>query len=170
MSSLFPPSQAAAAGGSPLARRWAEFSPRERVLVGVMAAALAVLVVWLLAVRPAWRTLAQAPALRAQADQQLLQMQALIAEAKQLRGLPGVPTAQAAEVLKGAAQRLGTRAKLQVQAERATLTLAQVSGEEIRQFLLEARTGARARPVELQLTRADDLYSGTVVLALPGTQ
>jgi len=151
-----------------MARRWATLAPRERVMVAVMGAALAFLVVWLLALRPALRTLDQAPALRAQADLQLLKVQALAAEARQLRALPPVPPAQAEQALKTATEQLGGKGKLVVQPDKATLTLSGATGEDLRQWLAQARSGARARPVEANLTRAGDAYNGTLVVSLGG--
>jgi len=73
-----------------LRAKYAKLDSRERQMVIVIGGLLAFLVVWLLLVRPAWKTLDEAPALRAQADAQLLQMQAISNEAKQLRALPPV--------------------------------------------------------------------------------
>lgn len=153
-----------------LAQRWEGLAPRERVMVAVMGGALVFLLVWLIFVRPAWNTLQAAPALRAQADVALLQMQAMGSEAKQLRALPPVPPAQAEQVLKSATERLAARAKLAVQPDKATLTLTGATGEDIRQWLTEARGGARARPIEANLTRAGDGYNGTLVVALGQSQ
>lgn len=153
-----------------LAQRWSALAPRERVLVATMAGALAFLLVWMIAVRPAWRTLEQAPAQRAQADLALLQLQALAAEAKDLRALPPVPQAQAEQVLKSATDQLGGKAKLVVQAEKATLTLTGATGQELQQWLVQARGGAHARPVEATLTRAGDGYNGTLVVAFGQSQ
>jgi general secretion pathway protein M len=155
---------------SQFAQRWNALAVRERVMVAAMAGALAFLVVWLAAVRPAWRTLEQAPAQRAQADAQLFAMQALADEARQLRALPPVPQGQAEQVLKSATERLGAKGKLTVQAERATLTLTGATGEDIRQWLTEARGGARARPLEATLTRAGDGYNGTLIVAIGASQ
>ena len=149
-----------------IAQRWGALAVRERLMVATMAGALVFLVVWLVAVRPAWRTLSLAPAQRAQADAQLLSMQALEDEAKQLRALPPVPQGQAEQVLKSATERLGAKGKLTVQAERATLTLTGATGEDIRQWLTEARGGARARPIEATLTRAGEGYNGTLIVAI----
>lgn len=153
-----------------LAQRWEALAPRERVMVAAMGGALAFLLVWMIAVRPAWRTLEQAPAQRMQADVALLQLQALANEAKQLRALPPVPQAQAEQVLKSATERLGGKAKLAVQSEKATLTLTGATGEDLRQWLIEARGGAHARPVEATLTRAGDGYNGTLVVAIGSSQ
>jgi general secretion pathway protein M len=149
-----------------LAQRWGALAGRERLMVGAMAGALVFLVVWLVGVRPAWHTLSQAPVQRAQADADLLSMQALADEARQLRALPPVPQGQAEQVLKSATERLGAKGKLSVQAERATLTLQGATGEDIRQWLTEARGGARARPIEATLSRAGEGYNGTLIVAI----
>ncbi|MET0383751.1 MAG: type II secretion system protein GspM [Burkholderiaceae bacterium] len=149
-----------------LVRRYGALAPRERMMLGVMAAALAFLAAWMLLVRPAWNTLAQAPAQRARADLQLLQMQALAAEAKELRALPPVAPAQAEQVLKAATDQLGGKGRLSVQNDRATLSLAGATGEDLRQWLIQARGGARARPVEASLTRAGDGYKGTLTVVI----
>jgi general secretion pathway protein M len=44
------------------------------------------------------------------------------------------------------------------------------NGEEIRQWLIEARGGARARPVEATLTRSGDGYNGTLIVAIGASQ
>lgn len=53
-----------------------------------------------------------------------------------------------------------------MQGERAVLTLNGASPAQLRDWLVQARTGARARPVQAQLTRNAQGYSGTIVLAL----
>jgi len=153
-----------------LLARYAKLDARERQMVVVIGAALAFLVVWLLLVRPAWNTLDNAPVLRAQADAQLLQMQAIANEAKLLRALPPVSQSTAEQVLKSATEGLGGKAKLSVQNDRAVLSLNGANGEDLRKWLLQARGGARARPVEASLTRAGDGYNGTLVVAIGSSQ
>ena len=153
-----------------LQARYARLDARERQLVVVIVLALAFLVVWLLLVRPAWRTLDDAPELRAQADAQLLQMQAISNEAKQLRALPPVPQSVAEQVLKAATDALAGRGKLSVQSDRAVLSLTGATGEDIRKWLIQARGGARARPIEATLTRAGDGYNGTLIVAMGSPQ
>jgi len=153
-----------------LQARYAKLDARERQMVLAIGGLLAFLLVWLLLVRPAWKTLDEAPALRAQADAQLLQMQAIANEAKQLRALPPVPQSVAEQVLKAATDELGGKAKLSVQGERAILSLTGANGEDIRKWLIQARGGARARPIEATLTRAADGYNGTLVVAIGSAQ
>jgi general secretion pathway protein M len=150
--------------------RYEKLDARERTMVLVIGGALAFLAVWLVLVRPAWTTLDAAPALRGQADAQLLQMQAIASEARQLRALPPVPQSVAEQVLKSATDDLGGKAKLAVQGERATLSVTGITGEDLRAWLLKARGGARARPVEASLTRAGDGYNGTLVVAIGSQQ
>jgi general secretion pathway protein M len=149
-----------------LQARYAGLAARERQMVVVIGLLLAFLVVWLVLVRPAWKTLDEAPALSEQADAQLLQMQAISNEAKQLRALPPVPQSVAEQVLKAATDELGGKGKLSVQNDRAVLSLNGANGEDIRKWLMQARGGARARPIEASLTRAGDGYNGTLVVAL----
>jgi general secretion pathway protein M len=153
-----------------LQARYAKLEQRERQMVVIIAAALGFLIVWLIFVRPAWTTLDDAPALRAQADAQLLQMQAIANEAKQLRALPPVPQSVAEQVLKAATDDLGGKGKLSVQNDRAILSVTGANGEDLRKWLIQARGGARARPIEANLTRAGAGYNGTLVVAIGSPQ
>jgi general secretion pathway protein M len=150
--------------------RYAKLDARERQMVVIIVAAVTFLIVWLALVRPAMNTLEAAPGLRAQADAQLLQMQAISNEAKQLRALPPVPQSVAEQVLKSATDELGGKAKIAMQGERATLSVTGINGEELRKWLIQARGGARARPVEANLVRAGDGYNGTLVVAIGSQQ
>ncbi|GAA0768469.1 type II secretion system protein M [Ideonella azotifigens] len=154
---------------APLQARWVALSARERQLVLVMGIALAVLLVWLIAVQPAWRTWREVPAQAAELELQWLQMQALASEAGQLKGQAPVSTADASAALKASVTRLGNHGTLALLGDRATLTLKAMPPEEFRSWLAEARLAARARPVQMKLSRADDGLSGTLVLQLPGS-
>jgi len=153
-----------------LLARYAKLDSRERQMVVLIGGLLGFLIVWLIFVRPAWKTLDDAPALRAQADAQLLQMQAIANEAGQLRALPPVPSSVAEQVLKAATDGLGAKGKLSVQGDRAILTVTGINGEELRKWLIQARGGARARPIEATLTRAGDGYNGTLVVSIGSSQ
>ena len=153
---------------APIKAWWASLNARERQLVTVAGLAVSLYVVFALAVQPAWRTLRAAPAQLDALDGQLQGMQRLAGEAKELRGLPPVNPAQAMTALKAASGRLGDKAKLSVQGERAVLTLTGVGTEQLRGWLAEARSGARARPVEATLTRGPVGYSGSIVVAIGG--
>jgi general secretion pathway protein M len=163
---LLPP--AATAWQDPLRARWLAMAPRERRMVAIAGGLVLLAILWLLLLQPAWRTVREAPPKLDQLDAQLQQMQRLAAEGRELRNAAPVPVAQAAEALKAATDRLGERARLSVQGERAVLTVTGLNGEQLRGWLAEARAGARARPVEAQLNRTPQGYNGTLVVTLGG--
>lgn len=148
--------------------RWQAMAPRERTGVTIAGVVVAALLLWLVALAPALRMAREAPAQLDRLDAQLLGMQRLAAEARDLKAGPAIGAAQAVAALKSATERLGDRARIAVLGDRATLTLTGVSGDGLRQWLAEARSGARARPIEAQLTRAPQGFTGTVVVTLPG--
>jgi general secretion pathway protein M len=92
-------------------------------------------------------------------------MQRLAAEAAQLRAQPAVSAVQSTAALQAATDRLGDSGRLALQGDRAVLTLNGASPAQLRDWLSEARSGARARPVQAQLTRGDNGYSGTLAVA-----
>jgi general secretion pathway protein M len=145
---------------------WRTFTPRDRWLIGGTGAVLALWLLWSVALAPALQTLQQTPAQLAALDQQLQTMQSLAFQTKELRGTPGVSTAQALEALKSATVRLGEKGSITTQGDRSTLTLSGVSGEQLRAWLSEARSGARIKPIESQLTRGPKGYIGTLVVAI----
>ena len=153
---------------APAATWWAARSARDRRLLGLAGAVLGLFMTWTLAVQPAWRTLSLAPAQRESLDAQWQAMQRQALEAKDLRGAPPVSMEQSSAALRAATERLGDKGRLALQGERAVLTLQGVSSLQLRDWLAEARSGARARPVEARLSRAAQGYSGTVVVALGG--
>jgi general secretion pathway protein M len=56
-----------------------------------------------------------------------------------------------------------------VQGERAVLTLNGVGPQALREWLQEARSAARARPLEANLSRGPAGFSGSIVLSTGGT-
>lgn len=146
---------------------WQARTPRERQAVVVVAIVVGLFFVWSLLVQPALRTVTEAPAQLDRLDAQYQQMQRIAGESTALRAAPRVAPAQAALALKAATDRLGDRGRLVMQGDRATLTLnTGVTPEALRAWLNEARSGARARPVEAQLQRGPLGYTGTIGVAL----
>ena len=96
-------------------------------------------------------------------------MQSLAGEAAELRAAPSVNRDQANAALKAATERLGAAGKLVLQGDRAILTVNNAGTAALRDWLAEARSGARARPLEASLSRAASGYSGTVVMAVGGS-
>ena len=148
-----------------LAAAWAQRQPREKRLLLAAAAVVVVALVYL-AIAPAVRTLKAAPAQLAALETQLQTMQRLADEAQALRGKPAVPMEQGRVALQASATRLGDKARMSLQGERAVLTLTGLPAEQLTSWLAEARINARARVVESQLQRTPEGgYAGTVVLA-----
>jgi general secretion pathway protein M len=145
---------------------WQGRTRRERQAVVIIAAVLGLFALWSLAVQPALRTVREAPAQLDRLEAQYQQMQRVASESAALRGAPRVSVSQAGTALKAATDRLGERGKLSLQGERATVTLTGVSPEALRAWLTEARSGARARPVEAQLQRGPQGYSGSLSVTL----
>lgn len=145
---------------------WATLALRERRLVGWGGVLLGLFLVWLLAVQPALQTLRSAPAEHDRLDVQLQGMQRLAAEVAGLRATPPVSAEQAAAALKAATERLGDKARLTLQGESAVLTLNGLASDALRDWLAEARSGGRARPVEATLTRGANGFTGSLVLGL----
>jgi general secretion pathway protein M len=154
---------------APLRQRWQALAPRERRIVAALAWALGLLAVWFIAVVPAWRTVTTAPARLDQLDAQLQQMQRLAAETATLRALPPVGGLQSQSALKAATDALGPAARLVLGGDRATITFTNASGTQVRDWLAEVRSAARVRPVEANLTRGPQGYSGTVIVQMPGS-
>ncbi|MFG6446863.1 type II secretion system protein GspM [Roseateles sp. BYS180W] len=145
--------------------RWAALAQRERQALQALAWLLGAALLWAVALAPAWRTLQQAPAQQLALDEQILRMQAMAREAQQLRELPQVSAAQTQAALSAAVARLGDAAQLQVQGERAVLRVQDLPGTELLRWLQEVRLAAKARPVQVQLQRSANGYSGTLTLS-----
>lgn len=149
-------------------QRWAALPERERLGLTLAGVVIGIALLWMIGVAPALRTLRETPSQIDALDVQLQSMQRMAAEAKELRGAAPVSSAQAAQALKSATDRLGEKGRLNLQGDRAILTLSGVTGETLRAWLTEARSGARARPIEAQLTRGPQGYTGTVVVSFGG--
>jgi general secretion pathway protein M len=149
-------------------QRWAALPERERLGLTLAGVVVGIAIVWMIGVAPALRTLRETPPQIDALDVQLQSMQRMAAEAKELRSTAPVSSAQAMQALQSATARLGERGRLNVQGDRAILTLSGVTGESLRAWLIEARSGARARPVEAQLTRGAQGYAGTLVVTVGG--
>lgn len=153
---------------APLRQRWAALSPRDRRIAAALAWALGLVLAWFVAVVPAWRSVTTAPARLDALDAQLQQMQRLAAETATLRALPPVGGLQSQSALKAATDALGPAARLVLGGDRATITFTNASGTQVRDWLAEVRQAARVRPIEANLTRGPQGYSGTVIVQMPG--
>ena len=151
--------------GRELTVRWHALAARERRLIAVAAAVVVAALLWRVTVAPALRTMREAPVEIDRLDTELLRMRALAAEAATLRDAAPVTASQASAALTAASARLGSSARLVLQGERATLQLTGVDGPALQAWLAEVRSAARARPVEMQVSRGAQGLSGTLVVA-----
>ena len=150
--------------------RWAAMAPRERLIASaaIWLALIAFLV--MVCIRPAVKTLNEAPEKLRVVDLQLEEMRRLAEEVQTLRQRPPVPPAQAEAALKAATERLGSGARLAIQGDRATLNLTKIEGTALAAWLEEARSAARVKPVEAGLMQVEPgVYSGNLVVSMgPG--
>ncbi len=152
-----PPSSSAASASraQALRARWKTLAPREQSLVLAAGTVVAVALLWWVALAPALRTLREAPAQHAALDAQLQRMQALQSEALQLQAAPAAPAGDASQALRTSlTQRLGTQAQINILGDRATVTLKGAPADGVAEWLSQARSNARAVPVEARLARS----------------
>ena len=140
---------------TPLKARWQAMAPREQNLVLAAGGLIALALLWWVALAPALTTLRAAPARHAELDTQLQRMQSLQTEAMQLQATPRSTPGDAVGALRTAlTQRLGATAQLNVVGDRATVTLKGAPADALAQWLAQARSNARATPVEARLARS----------------
>lgn len=157
--------------------RWDSLAERERRLLASAAVLIVAALVWWVALAPALATLRAASVQNLQLDAQLQQMQVLKAQAQALQSQPKMAADEAQRTLEGLVkQRLAGMAQMAVVGERVTVTLKGVNADALAQWLVQARTNARAVPTELRLVKSDPknaalntpaTWEGTVVLTLP---
>lgn len=164
-----PLSARASAALAPLRARWALMSPRERYLSTLAASAVAILLVWAIALAPALKSLQKSQAQRLVLDGQLQQMLALQAEARQLAAQPKIGREAALRALRESVAALGAGAQMQSSGERAIVTLQGVPAATVAAWLGQARTDARAIPVEMRLVRSPVRTTAAAATAGRGT-
>ena len=133
-------------------------TPRERLALQATAWLLALLLIWSVAIAPAWRVLQAAPERQARLGPQLHAMRAMAAEARTLQQSENTQTTAWPErlrALESSTRRLlKDQAQLQPSGEQVTVTLRDASPAALAQWLQEARVNARLRPTRVQLERS----------------
>jgi general secretion pathway protein M len=79
-----------------------------------------------------------------------------------------VPPEQAQAALKAATERLGPRAQFSLQGDRVVVRFTGIAPSALRDWMAEARAGARARPVAAALQRSGEGFDGSLELVLEG--
>jgi general secretion pathway protein M len=149
--------------------RWGRLAQREQRLVTWTLVGLGALIFWNWLIAPPLQTLQTTQARLAQMDREWAQMQFDASQVRTLRSAAPVSPDEAEAALRAASERLGANARLTLQGERATLQLTGIAGTALAAWLAEVRLGARARPTEANLSRANGVYSGSVIVTLPMT-
>lgn len=149
--------------------RWQALAPREKVLVAATTALVVLVVVWLIAVRPALNVVRSAEQQHRALDTQLQQMRAMQQQARALQAQPKLNHDEAVRQLElSLRQRLGTSGRLAIAGDRATVTLTGAAPDALARWITQARIDARALPSEARLARnTGGLWDGTMVLSLP---
>lgn len=147
--------------------KWLALAPRERQMITLAAWAVGLTLLFMVGIRPAWRSLQQTPTQLREVNAVLDDMRRQSDEVKALRQMPVVPSSQAEAALHSATQRLGDGAALQMQTDRVNVTLTKVSGARLAEWLQEVRSSARVRPIEAKLIQVTPgVYSGSITLVL----
>jgi len=147
--------------------RWRSVSPREQRLLMLAGVLVSLALLWWLALAPALAVLKAAPAQHRALDAQLQHMQRLQAQAKALQAQPVLLPEQARQALDSAMAMLGSGAQMNVQFDRATVTLNAVPASALAQWLATVRQNAHSAPVEAHLVRNPaGNWDGTLVLNL----
>ncbi|OIP16631.1 MAG: general secretion pathway protein GspM [Comamonadaceae bacterium CG_4_9_14_3_um_filter_60_33] len=150
-----------------LQTRWHSVSPREQRLVVLGGVFVSLALLWWLALAPALAVLKAAPAQHRALDAQLQHMLRLQAQAKALQAQPVLSPDQARRALDAALLPLGGSAQMNVQIDRATVTLKAVSASALAQWLATVRQNAHTAPTEARLVHnAAGSWDGTLVLNL----
>jgi general secretion pathway protein M len=156
----------------PLRARWNQLAGREKNLLKLALALVAVALLWFLLLAPALRTLRTADAQARELDAQLQHMLAMQAQAQALQKQPAIGPDDALRALKLATtQTLGATAQLTAAGESVSINLQGASADALAQWLAQARLNARTVPVEARLLRAASGtgvgWNGVLVMRLP---
>jgi general secretion pathway protein M len=144
---------------------WQQRSGRERQGLLLASACIALALVWRIALAPALQTWQEAPAKQAWLDQQSQQMQTLQAQAQELKQSHALTRREAVQWLEAHLEDLGPGAKLQLQADAASVSLQAAPAQALALWLSQARENAHVRPVQAQLQQVTNPPSSTPSVA-----
>ncbi|HYW58394.1 MAG TPA: type II secretion system protein GspM [Polaromonas sp.] len=150
---------------------WRGLAKRDQTILGLGLASAIAMIVILLGIIPAARTLHSASTRQAQVDKVLLHMQVLQARAQALQTQPRLNRDEALQALQASLPLLGDNVQMAVNDQRATVTVLAARPDALAQWLVHARVNARAIPLEARLIRSrtgiEATWDGTLVLTLP---
>lgn len=144
--------------------------PRERAAVMLAAWVVGLGALWGLGIAPAWKTLAKAPERHQAVDRQLAQMQALAAQADDVRRTSegDLPQRDAVlDLLHRTAREMG-QGSVTVNGDQVSLRVNNVAPDALARALDQLRRSARVSVAQAELKRQGDGWSGSVTLSGPG--
>jgi len=146
---------------------WLHASAREQVVLRIAATLVLLALVWWVGLQPALKTLknarTQAPVVRAQYEQ-MLQLQA---QAAALRAQVQQPVSDPKAVLQDSISTLEKNARVALAGERATVSFKQARPADLALWLEQLRLKAHSSVLEMHMTQAAGLWSGSVLVQLP---
>ena len=146
---------------------WLRASAREQVALRIAATLLVMALVWWVGLQPALKTLkntrTQAPVVRAQYEQ-MLQLQA---QAAAMRAQVQQPVSDPKAALQDSISALEKNARVSLAGERATVSFKQARPADLALWLEQVRLKAHSSVLEMHISQAAGLWSGSVVVQLP---
>jgi len=146
---------------------WLQASAREQVALRVAATLVLLALFWWVGLQPPLKALknarTQAPVVRAQYEQ-MLQLQA---QAAAMRAQVQQPVSVPKAALQDSITTLENNARVTLAGERATISFKQARPADMALWLEQVRLKAHSSVLEMHLSQAAGLWSGSVVVQLP---
>jgi general secretion pathway protein M len=152
-----------------LLQRWHQLSPHEQQRLRWAAGVLVLVLIWRVALAPAWQSIDESEQKQAQLTQALASMQSMAAQAQRLQTQTPMPAAQSLKTL-DALSTSTNGVRIKQQGQRVLVTLTSVTAQNLASWLSQARTQAKTVVQEAHLTSLNDQWTGTLILSLPGKE
>ena len=147
---------------------WKALSSRDKRMIRVAAALLVFVLLWLLALQPAIRTIRSFESAQRTQETKLQQMLNLQSQAQSMQNLPLVSQAAAVTALEvSIEQTFGNRAEIIFNGNNATVNVRGISPEDLAKWLNNIRTNARTVAIQARLTRTNIGWNGSFQMVLP---
>lgn len=154
-----------------MGQAWQSFinqrSPREQRAIHGALGFVAVVLLWQIAVAPAWQVWRESQTQLTLLAQQHADMLALQQQASQLQTQTRMGSDASAQALQSLCAGLGEKVKCSRQALRMTVDVKGVSPQALAQAWAQARSQAQAVVMETHLQRQGELWDGQWVWSLP---
>lgn len=148
-------------------QRWHALAVRERRLVWFAVVFVFCSVLWWVLLAPALRVVRTSSVHSAQQAKQLERMRTMQAQAIELQKQPSINSAESQQKLMQLTQDMIGADSITVQGAQAVITLKNVQPHVLSDWLLQARTQARALPAQAQIEQSATGWAGQIVMRLP---